>query len=102
GLVPGVYTYNVYINGLCRQNNVEAGITFTISTEELGYKPNIITSNMVLEVLCNGGKLNRASELMTEMEMKVMRLHLRTYKIMINGLLSRGEIIEAFCLLKKV
>ncbi|GAV87667.1 PPR domain-containing protein [Cephalotus follicularis] len=58
--------------------------------------------NVLTQMLCKGGKLSRVSELMTNMEMKGIGLNLLTYKIMINGLLSKGEIIKAFCLLNKV
>lgn len=46
GLVPEVCTCNVYVNGLCKQNNIEAELEMISCVEQQGYKPNLITYNI--------------------------------------------------------
>ena len=70
GLIPDAYTYNVYINGLCKQNNVAEALQIVASMEELGCKPNVVTYNTLLGALSVAGDFVKARELMKEMGWK--------------------------------
>ena len=102
GLVPNVFTYNVYIYGLCKQNSMEAGIKVIGSMEELGCKPNMITYNTLLDAFSKAGELSRTRKLVRDMGNKGVEFNFRTYRIMLKGLIGEGETMAACVLSEKM
>ncbi|OMO84914.1 hypothetical protein CCACVL1_10555 [Corchorus capsularis] len=102
GLVPDIYTYNAYIDALCKQNKVEEGIKMVACMEELQCKPNVLTYNMLLDVICKAGEMSRARELVAEIKYKGIEMNFVSYMILIDGLVSKGEILEARGLVEEV
>ena len=102
GLIPDVYTYNVYINGLCKQNKVDKALQIVASMEELECKPNVVTYNTILGALCVAGDLVKARGLMKEMGWKGVGHNLHTYRIVLDGLVGKGEIGESCLLLEEM
>ena len=56
GLVPGVVTYNVLMNGLCRQGQMKNANMLLDAMLNLGVVPDDITYNILLEGHCRHGK----------------------------------------------
>ncbi|KAF8397164.1 hypothetical protein HHK36_016071 [Tetracentron sinense] len=91
GLVPDVYTYNVYMNGLCKQNNVEARFKILACMEELGCKPVVVNYNRFSGALCCWRKCWVGVLFVAS-----------TFDEMICGLCKRGLVFEALELLKEM
>ncbi|XP_042497244.1 pentatricopeptide repeat-containing protein At2g38420, mitochondrial isoform X2 [Macadamia integrifolia] len=102
GLVPDIYSFNVYINGLCKQNNVEAGFKMVSLMEQFGCKPDVVTYNTLTGMVCKIGQVRRAQDLVKEMGLKGVQGNLHTYRILIDGLVSKGEVMEALVVLEEM
>jgi len=92
----------MYINGLCKQNNVDEALKVVASMEELECRPNVVTCNTLLGALCVAGDLRKARGVMKEMGWKGVGLNLHSYRIMLDGLVGKGETGEACFLLEEM
>lgn len=70
GLIRDVYTCHVYVNGLCKQNIVEAELKMISCMEELNCKHILITYNILLNAIWKNGALSRVSELVSDKTLK--------------------------------
>ena len=102
GVVPDIHAYNVYINGLCKQNNIEEGVRMLASMRELGCKPDSVTYNMLLERMSKTGDLSGMRELAREMELMGVPRNWETDRIILDGLVGKGEIDESCILLEEM
>jgi pentatricopeptide repeat protein len=67
GHIPGVITYNVLMNGLCKQGQVKNADMLLNAMLNLGIVPDDITYNILLQGHCKHGKLGDFQNVKTEM-----------------------------------
>ncbi|CAH2047960.1 unnamed protein product [Thlaspi arvense] len=67
-----------------------------------GVPPNIMTYNIVLDGLCNNGKLEKALVIFQDLQKSEMKLNIVTYVIVINGMFKAGKVEEAWDLFSSI
>ena len=61
----------MYINGLCKLNNIQGAIKMMSSMKKLGSEPNVVAYNILIKGLVKAGDLSRAKTLWKEMERRM-------------------------------
>ena len=65
GEEPGTLTYNVVVNGLCKEDRVDDALRVVEMMAKKGKKPDVVTYNTLLKGLCGAAKIDEAMELWT-------------------------------------
>ncbi|KAB1224524.1 hypothetical protein CJ030_MR2G016413 [Morella rubra] len=111
GFSPGMIDYSTLIRFLVKKGKGVQALDILNTMKVEGIKPDIVCYTMVLHGVITEGHYERADEfgelsrmrvLLKEMGQKGVESNFRTYRIMLEGLVSKGEIIEASVLLEEM
>ncbi|KAJ8425458.1 hypothetical protein Cgig2_018856 [Carnegiea gigantea] len=87
--ILSLYTLTININCYCRLNQVDLGFSVLGKIIKLGYQPDIVIFNTLIDGLCKTINM-------------LMRLSVVTYGTLINGLCKLGRYVDALKVLRKI
>lgn len=93
---PNVYTLNIMVNALCKDEKIESVKQFIQEMEEKGIFPDMVTYNTLINAYCHVGLLEEAYEVINLMKVTGLRPCLLTYNSIINGLCKNGHYTATF------
>ncbi|KHN07499.1 Pentatricopeptide repeat-containing protein, partial [Glycine soja] len=97
GEEPGTLTYNVVVNGLCKEDRVDDALRVVEMMAKKGKKPDVVTYNTLLKGLCGAAKIDEAMELWKLLlsEKFHVKLDVFTFNNLIQGLCKEGRVHDA-------
>ncbi|RZC70022.1 hypothetical protein C5167_033331, partial [Papaver somniferum] len=100
GIQPNQVTYNILIDGLCRNGEVGTAINLFNEIKSSGQSLDLITYGALLNGLLKNQVVDRAIEIFHSMEDNGFEANICIYKILIDGLCKAGKLVYAgqiFC-----
>ncbi|KAG5232079.1 pentatricopeptide repeat-containing protein [Salix suchowensis] len=106
GFLPTVESCNAYLSSLLAFHRVDIALTFYREMRRCRISPNSYTFNLVLSVFCKSGKLEKAVEVLREMESvgitpnnlmgkNGLEPNVVTFNSLIHGFCKEGRLHEA-------
>ncbi|KAG6434910.1 hypothetical protein SASPL_106554 [Salvia splendens] len=102
GVAPVSSTYNILLDGFCKNDSLGEAIELFQSLEKSCYKLNSHACNCLLDGLCKAGKLDQACEIFERLPNMGLAPTPYTYSIMINGFCKNGQLEKAKDLSQKI
>ncbi|KAL5127635.1 Pentatricopeptide repeat-containing protein [Glycine soja] len=99
---PNLTSYNILIDRLCKEGELEVALKVQDSTKEAGLFPNIITVNIMIDRLCKAERLDEACSTFLGLDHKVCTTESVTVCSLIDGLARHGKLNDAYMLYEKM
>ncbi|KAK4339145.1 hypothetical protein RND71_040607 [Anisodus tanguticus] len=99
-MYPDVLTFNIVIDGLCKEGKVEDAEEVMKHMAGKGVEPDIITYNTIMDGYCLCGQRDRARRVFDSMIDKNIESDIISYNILINGYCKEKKVDESmqlFC-----
>ncbi|KAL3753259.1 hypothetical protein ACJRO7_000625 [Eucalyptus globulus] len=96
------FTYNIVIDGLCKEGLITEALRLHESMSKKGIKPDVVTYTSLIHGLCNVGQMEDALILLEEMTSGGIQPDIFTYNSLVHCLCSRGQWKDAMVLLEKM
>ncbi|KAF5202935.1 Pentatricopeptide repeat-containing protein [Thalictrum thalictroides] len=88
---PNVFTFNVMIQGFCREKKLDKALGFYNEMEKMGCLPNVVTFNTIVDSYCKLGNIDEALQVFDLMQQRGLQPNLITYNVVINGFCQQGR-----------
>ncbi|XP_018484664.1 pentatricopeptide repeat-containing protein At1g02060, chloroplastic [Raphanus sativus] len=99
GVKPDSYTYNILINGFCKNSMVsEAFRVF----KDMECVPDLVTYNTIIDGLCRAGKVTTAHNVLNGMLKKEVSPNVVTYTTLVRGYCMKHEVDKALALFREL
>lgn len=97
GLEPNVYTYNILLKALCKNDRVDGAHKLLVEMSDKGYSPDAVSYTTIVSSMCKLNMVKEARELARRLSPIVP-----VYNALINGVCREGNFEEAFELLAEM
>ncbi|CAH8387182.1 unnamed protein product [Eruca vesicaria subsp. sativa] len=99
GVKPDCYTYNVLINGFCKNSMVsEAFRVF----RDMECRPDLVSYNTIIDGLCRAGKVETARNVLKGMVLKDVFPNVVSYTTLVRGYCMKREVDEALVVFREM
>nr|VDD15284.1 unnamed protein product [Brassica rapa] len=100
GVSPDAYTFNILINGFCKNSMVaEAFRVF----KDMRFDPDLVTYNTIIDGLCRAGKVNTARNVLNGMVKRgVVPPNVVSYTTLVRGYCMKHEVDKALALFREI
>ncbi|PPD67243.1 hypothetical protein GOBAR_DD35877 [Gossypium barbadense] len=102
GVEPNIYSYNIVMDGLCKNGMLSDVIMVMGFIVRSGLSPDTVTYSTLLHGYCRKGKLFEANAILNEMMRNGCVPNTYTCNILLHSLWKEGKILEAEKLLQKM
>ncbi|PHT59433.1 hypothetical protein CQW23_01796 [Capsicum baccatum] len=98
GIVPKVYTYNILLKALCKNNRVDGAQKLLVEMSNKGCSLDEVSYTTIVSSLCKFG----AVDLLDEMAYKGVDPNVITYTTILNAFADQGNLGLSFAMLSKM
>jgi pentatricopeptide repeat protein len=95
GISVGTSTYNIVLNGLCKNNSSDEAITLFKKLQAMNVKIDIITVNIMINIMFKTRRIEGAKELFASIPASGLVPSVETYCLMMTNLIKQGLPEEA-------
>ncbi|XP_055830769.1 pentatricopeptide repeat-containing protein At1g62670, mitochondrial-like [Solanum dulcamara] len=93
---PDICIYNIVVDALCSDRNLDTAINLLNEIKQKGIPPNIVTYNTLIDGLCKLGQWEKVKTLFSEMVVNLnIYPNVCTFTIVIDGLCKEGKVADA-------
>ncbi|XAR53932.1 hypothetical protein NMG60_11028875 [Bertholletia excelsa] len=94
-IIPNVFTCNILIKGLCKNNDIENAIRVLDEIPGMGLIPNVVTYTTILGGYVSRGDMVGAKKVFDEILDRGWLPDATTYTILMDGFCKQGRLLEA-------
>ncbi|KAM2953248.1 hypothetical protein FF1_031650 [Malus domestica] len=102
GISPDIYTYNVLLNTLCKEERIQEALTLFGTMTEKGIKPDVFTFNSLISASCKSGNWDEGVRLFKNMIDYGVLPDIVTYNAVLDALCKEGRTEEALNLVEEM
>ncbi|KAL6656126.1 hypothetical protein ACP70R_006952 [Stipagrostis hirtigluma subsp. patula] len=101
-IVPGVYSYNIFISSLCQNPDLSAAVDTVGLMERRGLSPDIVTFKILLNAFYSNGRMDDADKIWEMMKEKNVKPDTKCFNKRLRALVAQGRIEDAAAIVESM